>query len=68
MIHCQKTHHSISDQTEDYINKYVRWTKHVDEFFEIYIFIYNRLNEGSFYQVGAYLEDGSCKRIGFLAS
>ena len=59
---------SNSHQLEDYINKKEWWEESVVEFVEVYIFIYNRLNEGSFYQVGAYLEDGSCMRIGFLAS
>jgi hypothetical protein len=40
----------------------------VVEFVEGYIFIYNGLNEGLFYQVGAYLQAGSCMRIGFLTS
>jgi hypothetical protein len=40
----------------------------VVEFVEVYIFIYNGLNEGSFYQVGACLQVGSCMRIGFLTS
>ena len=40
----------------------------VVEFVEVYIFIYNGLNEDSFYQVGSYLQDGSCMRIGFLTS
>ena len=30
------------------------------EFVEVYIFIYNELNEGSFYQVGSCLEVESC--------
>jgi hypothetical protein len=38
------------------------------EFVEVYIFIYNGLNEGSFYQVGACLQVGFCMRIGFLTS
>ena len=33
----------------DYINKEVWWTKDLVEFVEVYIFIYNGLNEGSFY-------------------
>jgi hypothetical protein len=32
----------------------------VVEFVEVYIFIYNGLNEISFYRVGACLQDGSC--------
>ena len=40
--------------------------KDVVEFVEVYIFIYNGLNEGSFYQVGTCLQAGSCMRIGFL--
>jgi hypothetical protein len=36
------------------------------EFVEEYMFIYNGLNEISFYQVGACLQVGSCMRIGFL--
>ena len=40
----------------------------VVEFVEVYIFIYNGLNESSFYQVGACLQSGSCMRIGFLTS
>ena len=40
----------------------------VVEFVEVYIFIFNGLNEGSFYQVGACLQDVSCMRIGFLTS
>jgi hypothetical protein len=40
----------------------------VVEFVEVYIFIYNGLNEGSFYQVGACLQVGSCMRIRFLTS
>jgi hypothetical protein len=40
----------------------------VVEFVEIYIFIYNGLNENSFYQVGACLQVGSCMKIGFLTS
>jgi hypothetical protein len=40
----------------------------VVEFIEVYIFIYNGLNDDSFYQVGAYLQVGSCMRIGFLTS
>jgi hypothetical protein len=42
--------------------------KRVVEFVEVYIFIYNGLNEGSFYQVGSCLQVGSCMRIGFLTS
>jgi hypothetical protein len=38
----------------------------VVEFVEVYIFIYNGLNESSFYQVGVCLQVGSCMRIGFL--
>jgi hypothetical protein len=40
----------------------------VVEFCEVYIFMYNGLIESSFYQVGAYLQDGFCMRIGFLTS
>jgi hypothetical protein len=43
----------------EYINK---------NYVEVYIFIYNGLNEGSFYQVGPYLQVVSCMRIGFLTS
>jgi hypothetical protein len=42
--------------------------RRVVEFVEVYIFIYNGLNEGSFYQVGACLQASSCMRIGFLTS
>jgi hypothetical protein len=42
--------------------------KCVVEFVEVYIFIYNGLNEVSFYQVGVCLQVGSCMRIGFLTS
>ena len=52
----------------DYINKEVGWTKEGVEFIEVYTFIYNGLNEGSFYQVGSCLQVGSCMRIGFLTS
>jgi hypothetical protein len=38
------------------------------EFVEVYTFIYNGLNEVSFYQVGVCLQAGSCMRIGFLTS
>jgi hypothetical protein len=40
----------------------------VIEFVEVYIFIYNGLNESSFYQVGDCLQARSCMRIGFLTS
>ena len=59
---------SNSHQLEDYINKKEWREDSVVEFFEVYIFIYNGLNEGSFYQVGVCLQDGSCMRIGFLNS
>jgi hypothetical protein len=42
--------------------------KEVVEFVEVFIFVYNGLNEGSFYQVGAYLQVGYCMRIGFITS
>jgi hypothetical protein len=58
---------SNSHQLEDYINKR-NGEKSVVEFVEVYIFIYNGLNESSFYQVGACLQVGSCMRIGFLTS
>ena len=44
------------------------WKESVVEFVEVYIFIYNGLNEDSFYQVGPCLQVGSCMRIGFLTS
>ena len=59
---------SNSHQLEDYINKKEWWEESVVEFVEVYIFIYNGLNEGSFYQVGACLQVGSYMRIGFLRS
>jgi hypothetical protein len=40
----------------------------VVEFVEVYIFIYNGLNESSFYQVGACLQVESCMQIGFPTS
>ena len=40
---------SNSHQLEDYIRKKEWWEESVVEFVEEYIFIYNGLNEGSFY-------------------
>ena len=64
----KRHNHSSSHQLEDYINKEVWWIKYVFEFVEVYIFIYNGLNGGSFYEDDACLQVGSCMRIGFLTS
>ena len=68
MVQTKGHNASNSYMLGDYINKEGGWTKEVVEFVEVYIFIYNGSNEGSFYQVGAYLQDGSCMNIGFLTS
>ena len=66
MVQISKDTMIHSHQLEDYINKKEMVRSCVVEFVEVYIFIYNGLNEGSFYQVGIYLQVGSCMRIGFL--
>jgi hypothetical protein len=68
MIHYQKTQSFKFTPIGRLYKQRSMVNKSVVEFVEVYIFIYNGLNEGSFYQVGACLQVGSCMRIGFLTS
>ena len=67
MVHVKKTHwfnpilFEILYKPEVLVNLIVSWWIKS-------ICIYNGLNESSFYQVGAYLQVGSCMRIRFITS
>jgi hypothetical protein len=68
MIHYQKTQSFKFTPIARIYKQRSMVNKNEVEFVEVYIFIYNGLNEGSFYQVGSCLQVGSCMRIGFLTS